>query len=67
MGVGDVIGDGDVLGTGWAVAASVVMALATNVPTNARPTNQRFMGGFPPYWRLKFWCLVASYPGTRLL
>src|SRR5580700_11391902 len=35
------------LGTGWAVAASAE-ALATNVPTKTRPTNQRFMSGLPP-------------------
>jgi hypothetical protein len=45
-GVGDAIGD--IEGTGWAVAASVV-ALATNVPTRIKPTNQRFILRVPSW------------------
>jgi hypothetical protein len=40
--IGDIVDAGDVVGIGWAVAASA-LAPETHAPANTMPTNQRFM------------------------
>ena len=52
------------MGAGWAAVAASVPALATNIPATISATNQRFMGGFLPYFTCRK--IVAPAPPTHL-